>query len=66
MGRGHVLQALKRLDEAIADFDRAILLERAGWRRHTTTAPVALQDLKRVDEALASYDSAIELSAGRR
>jgi tetratricopeptide (TPR) repeat protein len=60
VNRGNVLQALGRLDEALASFAKAIALKpdcpEAFYNRGNT-----LRDLDRSDEALTNYDRAIEL-----
>ncbi|MGA9032483.1 MAG: tetratricopeptide repeat protein, partial [Sulfuricaulis sp.] len=58
--RGNVLQDLKRLDEALASYDRAIALNPKSAETYFYRGR-ALEHLKRLDEALASYDRAIAL-----
>ena len=56
--RGLALQRLKRLEEALVSYDRALVL----WRDHAEVLcnrGAALHDLKRFDEALASFDRAL-------
>jgi tetratricopeptide (TPR) repeat protein len=60
LNRGATLHELKRFDEALASYDRALMLwpdyaealSNRGWTLH---------ELKRFDEALASYDRALTL-----
>ena len=56
------LHELKRYDEALASYDRALSL-RPDYAEALNNRGNALQELKRLDEALASYDRA--LSCGR-
>ena len=51
-----MLQELKRLDEALASYDKALALK-PNYAEAIYNRGVALQDLKRFDEALASYDA---------
>ena len=51
---------LKRLDEALASYDKAIALK-PDYAEAYNNRGNALKDLKRLDEALASYDKAIAL-----
>ena len=56
-GRGDVLRELKRLDEALASYDKAITLKpdhADAWNNRG----LALWELKRLDEALVSFDKA--------
>lgn len=59
--RGAILQMMKRYDEALASYDKAIALKpdypNAWFNRGGT-----LKQLNRFEEALASYDQAIALS----
>ncbi len=58
--RGIVLQDLKRLDDALASYDKAITLK-PDYADAFYNRGNALQELKRLDDALASYDKAIAL-----
>ena len=58
--RGNTLQRLKRNEEALASFDRALALEPRYVEAHNNRGN-ALQGLKRYEEALASYDRALAL-----
>ena len=58
--RGNLLQALKRFDEALTCYERAIAL-RPDYAEAFSDRGLALQELKRFDEALACYDRAIAL-----
>ena len=58
--RGAALKELRRLDEAVASYDRAIALKPDFTEAYYNRGN-ALSDLKRLDEALASYDKAIAL-----
>jgi protein O-GlcNAc transferase len=58
--RGIALQALKRFEQAVPSYGRAIVL-RPGYAGSFFNRGNALQALKRFDEALASYDRAITL-----
>ena len=58
--RGVALQGLARLDEAVADCDRAIAL-RPDFAEALNNRGVALRDLWRLDEALESCDRALAL-----
>ena len=58
--RGTALQTLKRFDEALTSYDRALTIMPDGaeaWNNRGNT----LQSLKRFDEALASFDRAIAI-----
>ena len=58
---GNTLKELKRYDEALAHYDRALSLnpDHAGaW----SNKGVSLHELKRYDEALAHYDKALSLN----
>ena len=57
---GLALKELKRLDEAMASFDRAIATNPRFAEAHYNRGNV-LMDLKRLDEALASYDRALAI-----
>ena len=54
------LRELKRFDEALASYDRALAL-RPDYAEARSNRGSALDDLKRYDEALASYDRALAL-----
>ena len=58
--QGAMLQKLKRLDEALASYDKAIALK-PDYADAFYNRGNALQELKRTDDALASYDKAIAL-----
>src|SRR5262249_28341355 len=58
--RGNALTELKRFDEALASYDKAIALK-PDYAEAFSNRGTALKDLKRLDEALASYDKAIAL-----
>jgi tetratricopeptide (TPR) repeat protein len=60
--RGKALRHLKRLDEALASFNRAISLRPSLAQAHNDRGNV-LVDFKRFDEALASFDRAISLKS---
>jgi protein O-GlcNAc transferase len=56
--RGLALQKLKRLDDALASYDKAIAYK-SDYAAAFNNRGLALQKLKRLDDALASYDKAI-------
>ena len=56
--RGVALQALKRFDQALASYDRALAV-RPDYAKALNNRGNVLQALKRFDEALASYDRAL-------
>jgi protein O-GlcNAc transferase len=58
--RGAALRDLRRLDEAVASYDRAIALK-PGYAESYFNRGNALSELKRLDDAVASYDKAIAL-----
>ena len=58
--RGGALQGLKRYDEAVASYDRAIALQPDHAAAHFNRG-TALLEVKRHDEALASFDRALAL-----
>src|SRR5262245_8719777 len=53
--RGNALKALRRFDEALASYDRALALKR-DYAEAFNNRGNALRELKRFEEALASYD----------
>src|SRR5665213_1217164 len=57
---GNALQQLRRFDEALASYDRALALKSDLADVHNNRG-IALARLQRRDEALASYDRAIAL-----
>src|SRR5262249_36727881 len=58
--RGSALGGLKRFDEALASYDRAIALK-PDYAEAFCNRGSALQGLRRFDEALAPYDRAMAL-----
>ena len=58
--RGNALQDLKRSEEALASYDKAIALK-PDYAEAYNNRGNALQDLKRSEEALASYDKALAI-----
>jgi protein O-GlcNAc transferase len=58
--RGNALRDLKRVEEALASYDRAIALK-PDYAEAYNNRGNALRDLKRIDEALVSCDRAIAL-----
>ena len=56
--RGIAWKALKRLDEALTSYDKAIALK-PDYAEAFTNRGNALRELKRLSEALASYDRAL-------
>jgi tetratricopeptide (TPR) repeat protein len=58
--RGDLLSNLKRYDEALASYDRALELD-ANYQWAWASRGNVLDNLKRYDEALVSYDRALEL-----
>ncbi len=58
--RGNTLKELKRYDDALASYDRALALE-PGFAGAHHNRGVTLQELKRYDDALASYERASAL-----
>ena len=58
--RGLVLQGLKRLDEAVASYDRALVLNR-DYSTALINRGLALEALERFAEGLESYDRAIAI-----
>jgi len=51
---------LKRFDDAVASYDRALAIKRTT-RKHSATVAMRLQDLRRFDDAVASYDRALAI-----
>ena len=60
--RGSALHELKRYDEALASYDRALTL-RPDYAEALNNRGNALRELKRFDEALASYDRLLAVKA---
>ena len=60
---GNALQDLKRLDDALASYDKALALK-PDYADAYYNRGNALKDLKRLDDALASYDKALALKPG--
>src|SRR6516162_785155 len=58
--RGNVLRELKRLEEALASYDKAIALK-PDYTEAFNNRGLALQELNLLDDALASYDRALAL-----
>ena len=58
--RGIALNELKRRDEALASYDKAIALK-PDYAEAYSNRGNTLKDLKRLDEALASYNQTIAL-----
>ena len=56
--RGNALHELKRFEEALASYDRALAL-RPDYVEALANRGVTLHELKRFEEALASYDRAL-------
>jgi hypothetical protein len=54
------LQELRRFDEALASYDRSLVL-RPGFAEAHSNRGNALQELRRFDQALTSYDRALTL-----
>ena len=61
--RGIALNALKRFDEALASYDRAIVV-RPEFVEALINRGNTLQQLQRFDEALASFDRAVAVRPG--
>ena len=57
-----LLQELKRIDEALASYDRALAV-RPDYADALNNRGMILQELKRFDEALASYDRLLAVKA---
>ena len=55
------MQDLKRLDEALSSYDKAINIK-ADYAEAYYNRGNVLQDLKRIEEALSSYDKAININ----
>jgi hypothetical protein len=58
--KGVALKELKRFDEAIAQYDKALSLK-PDYHEAWTNKGVTLHELKRFDEAIAQYDKALSL-----
>ena len=59
--RGNVLQAQGKLDEAIADYNHALLMLKPGLAEiHGDLGNVSLAQ-KKLEEAVASYERALKL-----
>ena len=58
--RGVALHDLKRSEEAVASYDKAIAIK-PDYAEAYSNRGVALRDLKRPEQALASYDKAIAI-----
>ena len=58
--RGVALRDLKRFDDELASYDRALALE-PDYPEALNNRGVALRELKRFDDALASFDRALAL-----
>ena len=58
--RGVTLKALKRFEEALASYDRALAV-RPDYAEAFSNRGNTLQELKRFEEALASFDRALKL-----
>jgi Tetratricopeptide repeat/Glycosyltransferase family 9 (heptosyltransferase) len=63
VNRGTTLHAMKRLDEALADFDQALTTMPGRAEVHYNRGNV-LYTLKRFDDGIASYDRALTLQPG--
>ena len=61
--RGDTLKELKRFEEALASYDRALML-RPDYAEALSNRGNTLYEMKRFDEALASYDRALAVQAG--
>jgi tetratricopeptide (TPR) repeat protein len=59
---GVALQGLKRVEEALASYDKAISIK-PDYADAYFNRGIALRELRRVEEALASYDRAIALKS---
>jgi tetratricopeptide (TPR) repeat protein len=62
LNRGNALKRLKRFDEALASYDKAIALKGERDSAILNCRGSVLRDLGRLDEALADLDLAISLS----
>ena len=58
--RGNALRDLKRFDDALASYDRALAIK-PDYAEALNNRGVALQELKRFDDALASFDRALAI-----
>ena len=56
--RGRSLQELKRFDEALASYDKALALK-PDYADAFNNRGLALQELRRFDEALLSFERAL-------
>ena len=61
LNRGNALKKLKRFDEALASYDKAIALKGDPAPLMLNSRGSVLRDLGRLDEALADFDLAITL-----
>jgi tetratricopeptide (TPR) repeat protein len=59
---GNVLKELNRLDEALANYDKAIAIT-SDYAEAYNNRGTVLKELNRLDEALANYDKAIEFKS---
>jgi tetratricopeptide (TPR) repeat protein len=59
-GRGNVLQELRRFEEALASYDRAVAVRPDYVQAHANRGDI-LNGLERFEEALASYDRAVAI-----
>jgi tetratricopeptide (TPR) repeat protein len=64
LNRGNALKRLKRFDEALVSYDKAITLKGERDPAMLNCRGSVLRDLGRLDEALADLDMAIALSPG--
>ena len=60
--RGNALHELKRFEDALASYERALTLRPDYAEAHSNRGN-ALQELKRFEEAVVSYDRALTLRA---
>ncbi len=61
LDHGNILKDIKRLDEALSSYDRAIKII-PNYVEAYTNRGIVLRELKRLDQAVASYDRAIEIN----
>ena len=59
--RGNILKDLNRLEESIASFDKAIVINPSSAEAYSNRG-IALRELSRIDEAIDSYNKAIEIN----